>query len=239
MGYSQTYTVIAGLAELIPAILLFFRPTYLLGAPLLAPVLFNVAALNYLYAVPVKQYSTLLVLMALGLIAPHTLSLLRFLRGHPALVTLPKVELPPKWRPYWIGAKCLLLAVMIIGDASSTWKLHQERLQIRASSTVGGVYSTNTPTSPFRKLAITPQTNNRAMIRVEYANTTSQRFLATFDTQKSTMDVGSSHYQYQLTGNTLSLTDSTGSYLFRRVPQNYMTLLSTPFAWVQEFPFNR
>lgn len=70
-GASATYQIVGGLAEFIPGVLLVFRRTSLLGAMLAVPVMANVVLLNFAYDVPVKLYSTHLLVMALAVIAPN------------------------------------------------------------------------------------------------------------------------------------------------------------------------
>lgn len=64
MGYSRTYTIFAGAGEVIGGVLLFFRRTTTLGALILCGVLANVVALNFSYGIPVKIFSSLLLLLA-------------------------------------------------------------------------------------------------------------------------------------------------------------------------------
>ncbi|HEY4356083.1 MAG TPA: hypothetical protein VGN16_10080 [Acidobacteriaceae bacterium] len=89
MAGSRWYTMFGGFAEIIPGILLFFRRTRTLGALLGTAVLFNVVMLNFCYDVPVKLYSSHLVLMCLFLLAPDVMALLRLfvLRGQAQLKT--------------------------------------------------------------------------------------------------------------------------------------------------------
>jgi hypothetical protein len=70
MGFSQGYTLFAGLAEMLGGVLMISRRTTLLGAMVSAGVLTNVVLLNFFYDVPVKQFSAHLLFMALLLIAP-------------------------------------------------------------------------------------------------------------------------------------------------------------------------
>ena len=56
-GHSGPYTFIAGLAEIVGAVLLLWRRTTLIGALLLAGVLVNIVLLNFCYDVPVKLFS--------------------------------------------------------------------------------------------------------------------------------------------------------------------------------------
>jgi hypothetical protein len=70
MAASRPYEVLTGVLEILPALLLFHRRTALLGAVLAAVVLANVVALNWCYDVPVKLYSTHLLVAALALLLP-------------------------------------------------------------------------------------------------------------------------------------------------------------------------
>lgn len=65
MGYSVAYNIFTGLGEVIGGLLLFFRRTTTLGAMLLIAVLSNVVILNFAYDIPVKLFSSHLLLMAL------------------------------------------------------------------------------------------------------------------------------------------------------------------------------
>ena len=64
MMYSRPYAFFGGLMELAVVVLLCFRRTATLGAILGLAVMTNVAILNYAYGVPVKLYSTMIVLSA-------------------------------------------------------------------------------------------------------------------------------------------------------------------------------
>lgn len=71
MGSSTPYTHFGGWGEVIGAALLFWRRTTTLGALILCGVIGNVVALNYFYDVPVKIFSSSLLLMAIFLVAPE------------------------------------------------------------------------------------------------------------------------------------------------------------------------
>jgi hypothetical protein len=71
MGFSGPYNVFTGLAETVPACLLFFRRTATLGALLLVAVMTNVVMLNLCYDVPVKIFSTQLALLSLYIAMPR------------------------------------------------------------------------------------------------------------------------------------------------------------------------
>src|SRR5262249_11775618 len=78
MGTSMAYTIFAGICEVVAGTLLLFRRTTMLGATISFGVLLNIALLNFCYDVPVKLYSTNLLLMAIFLAAPDLRRLLNF-----------------------------------------------------------------------------------------------------------------------------------------------------------------
>jgi len=71
MSASYAYNLFAGLGEVVGGVLLFWRRTTTLGAAILVGVLANVVVINFAYDVPVKLYSTHLLLMTLFLLAPQ------------------------------------------------------------------------------------------------------------------------------------------------------------------------
>ncbi len=72
MGASRAYTIFAGLGEIAGALLLIWRRTTVLGAIVVIGVMSNVVMLNFCYDVPVKQFSSHLLLMAVFLLIPDT-----------------------------------------------------------------------------------------------------------------------------------------------------------------------
>ena len=70
MGISYAYNLFAGLAEMTSGFLLFFRRTVMLGSLLAIAVMSNVVIINFAFDVPVKLYSSHLLLMAIFLVAP-------------------------------------------------------------------------------------------------------------------------------------------------------------------------
>ena len=82
MGASPAYQIFGGMLEMLGGLLLTTRHTTLLGALICMGVLSNVVALNFCYDVPVKIFSTHLLLMALFLVAPYMKRLIDlFVRG--------------------------------------------------------------------------------------------------------------------------------------------------------------
>jgi hypothetical protein len=71
MSASRPYAIFADAVEVTAGALLLFRRTTTLGAMVAAAAMTNVVALNYCYDVPVKLYSTNILLMAVFLLAPE------------------------------------------------------------------------------------------------------------------------------------------------------------------------
>jgi len=85
MQASKPYELFGGACEVLGGILLFHRRTALLGACVSIGTLTNICALNWLYGVPVKQYSAHLLLYAIALLAPFLPQLSAvFVRNRPS-----------------------------------------------------------------------------------------------------------------------------------------------------------
>jgi uncharacterized membrane protein YphA (DoxX/SURF4 family) len=76
MGYSTVYNIFTGLWEVIAGVFLLFKRTRLIGVLLVIAIMSNVVMLNFAYDVPVKLFSTHLLLMAFVLIGPDIKRLL-------------------------------------------------------------------------------------------------------------------------------------------------------------------
>ena len=117
MGASVTYNVFTGLGELTGGLLLVFRRTTLLGALVCIGVMTNVVMLNFSYDVPVKLYSSHLLLMAVFL-AAHDLrrlaNVLVFNRP------VEPVEERPLFRRRWLHYGTKALAVLFVGYVTFT-----------------------------------------------------------------------------------------------------------------------
>lgn len=117
MGASPAYTVFAGLGETVGGLLLFFRRTRLLGALVVIGVMSNVAVLNYAYDVPVKLFSTHLLLLAIGLAALHARRLAAFfLRNE----TAPPALHRPLFRARRLNLGARVLGLALVGSVAWT-----------------------------------------------------------------------------------------------------------------------
>jgi hypothetical protein len=117
MGASVAYNVFTGLGELAGGLLLVFRRTTLLGALVCIGVMTNVVMLNFSYDVPVKLYSTHLLLMAVFL-AAHDLRRLAnvLVLNRPA----EPVEDRPLFRRRWLHWSTKALGVLFVAYLTFT-----------------------------------------------------------------------------------------------------------------------
>ena len=92
MGHSQPYTKLAGGAEVLGAVLLLSRRLYVIGALVIAIVMTNVVALNFCYDVPVKLFSSELLIVSIALVLPQARRIIAVLIGRGA------AEVPPRVR---------------------------------------------------------------------------------------------------------------------------------------------
>ncbi|HEY6034869.1 MAG TPA: hypothetical protein VIV58_11430 [Kofleriaceae bacterium] len=110
MGYSLPYNLFTGAAECLGGALLLFRRTTTLGSLVLIAVLANVVMLNLCYDVPVKLYSTELLLVAIVLVWPDIGRLASVVFGFAAPATSDdRWALTRKWRRIAIAVKLLVL----------------------------------------------------------------------------------------------------------------------------------
>lgn len=116
MGYSAAYSFFAGAMECLGGLLLLFRRTATLGAMVTAAVMANVVMMNFSFDIPVKLYSTHLLLAALVVLGPSFGRLLDVLVFHRQ--TEPEDIRPPQWAGWrkWsrYGLKALLIGYVVL-----------------------------------------------------------------------------------------------------------------------------
>lgn len=116
MATSQAYTMFAGFGEIVAGLLIVWRRTTLLGAIVTFGVMTNVLMLNMCYDVPVKLYSSHLVLAAFLVLMPELQRLCNvFLLNRPAAT----VCLDGIWQARWawwtrIVLKCAVVFFLVL-----------------------------------------------------------------------------------------------------------------------------
>lgn len=134
MGFSTPYTIFAGCVELVPAVLLVFRRTALLGSLIAFAVLLNIVMLNFCYDVPVKLVSVNLLILSGFLILPEMGRLFRFfILDLPVTSSRPPLThfRHPHFRQAAVALKIIILATTLVGMTTSSVTYYK---QIRAQN---------------------------------------------------------------------------------------------------------
>lgn len=111
MGASKSYEIFSGAAEMLGGLLLIARRTTLLGALVSIGVMGNVVMLNFSYDVPVKLYSSHLLLMAVFLALPDLRRLANlFIFNRP----VEPAEIRPLFRRVWLNRVALACGTLLL-----------------------------------------------------------------------------------------------------------------------------
>jgi hypothetical protein len=260
MGASAPYTIFAGLTEWLGGVLLVFRRTALLGALVCVAALTNVVMLNFCYDVPVKLFSSHLLLLAIVLVAPHLRRLADLLvLNRPA----PAAPEPRQFQRRWLrlGARAFQV-LFAAGISLYVMYLGQERLTTYYSSRspLRGIWSVDTlqvdgQASPPRGVEALQWKrvifDYPSMVAVQLTNDSPRRYGLELDAAKKTMALAKrddptwkSAFSYeQPTPGRLTL---AGTFEGRkvqaslhRVKEPEFLLVTRGFHWVNEYPFNR
>jgi len=146
MMYSRPYAFFGGAMELAVVVLLCFRRTAALGTLLCLAVMTNVALLNYAYGVPVKLYSTMIVLSALVLLLYDARRLWRFFVTN---ASVPRVERPafynriPRWLQ-WTAKGALVGSVFASSIAAMSAATAPAKTAGSAADAVNGAWRVTT-----------------------------------------------------------------------------------------------
>lgn len=263
MGFSNVYQIFTGIGEALGGLLIVFRRTATLGALLLCGVLANVVLLNYTFDVPVKLFSTNLLLMAIFLVAPDAKRLFDVLvLNHPAA---PRVE-----RPLVTGRGAKIVAVslatLLVGytiytDVKFGLTFYRESLAPNAPKPpVYGIWDVETLTrnGADQPPLLSDSTRIRRVIFGILGRATFR--LMSDSVQRYLVKVDSVKHELALTGRfdpkdvrTLSYTKTDATHLvltgklgddsvvirLRRYDENRFPLMNRGFHWIQELPFNR
>lgn len=264
MGYSRGYNIFAGGAEMLGGILLLFRRTTTLGALVVIGVMANVVALNFFYDVPVKIYSSHLVLMAVFLVLPDVQRLLGVL-----LLNRP-TEPRALGMPFQLSRREArgVLAVKVLFIASVSWAFYDSRanyfVKYNDDSPKPALYGLYEVESFTRDGQVLPPllgdpvrwrymaVNRFSRVTFRLMDDRLQRFGMEHDPSKSTVTLteGPEDAQKKMV---LTYTQPDAEHLvlqgtfqgaplearLKKVDESKHLLVNRGFNWIQEYPFNR
>jgi hypothetical protein len=251
MGSSLAYVVFSGCAEVLGGLLLLFRRTTTLGALVSFGVLANVVALNFCYDVPVKLYSTNLLLMAVTLLVPDLRRLFDFLVLNRATEPADPMAVQIGRRPLRIAAR--VFAVLLAGWAlwSEVDQAYTSYLQVYAHPKhppAYGLFDVET----FRRAGEDRSAAVRKVwfmdqgIGIRNADDRVDNYPVKYDAAKRSITVNNGKGEltwWQPDDSHLQVEGKLdGSPVFarlRRIDSSKILLNSRGFHWINEFPFNR
>jgi hypothetical protein len=260
VGFSGAFSAFTGWAEVIAGVFLLFRRTTLLGAMLSAFVMLNVVMINFCFDVPVKLYSSFLLLASLFLMAPDFGRMAGlFLLNKPVRAKTYRGYLHKRWlRISAVVLKCAFIAMLFISQLQGTFA-RAKRSGKASHPPLYGIYNTEllarghdtippltTDTTRWRQLIV--QHDSYAQVKLmndsmEYISFRVDTTLKTVSIAKRNKDAQKSvlHYTSDSAYLTLSglLDNDSVTYRFRKYDHNRFRLISTGFRWVNEYPYNR
>ena len=259
MGYSAPYTIFSGLAETVGGMLLFFRRTTALGALLLIPVMTNIVILNFCYDVPVKLYSSNLLLMAVFLVGPDLRRLMDLLLlNRPTQAAELASGLPSRWMEYArFGLKLSFIGWVLYTDISSDLQRRKEyAARLQPKTPLFGYYDVE---EYVRNQVIVPAATaqpkrwkrigiNNEMFSIRLMDQTLEQYKMEHDTAKKTLSLSSGDKKSILTLEQLdpdhfvlngNLNGDSIRVQVRKLDSSKSLLVTRGFHWINEVPFNR
>ena len=256
MGASEPYTMFVGFAEMISGILWFPRKTSTLGALMSIGVLSNVVALNFSYDVPVKLFSSHLLVMAIFLLLPDVRRLANFfILNRPTEL----ISEQPLFRRTVLHRGALVVAslfVLIVVGTSLYQSYDQRKNLVGRRSLLYGIWEVeefkqgqSTPTASaqsWRRVIIDIPTRISVQTTDRY-----ERYGSQLDAEKRTLTLRkrddpswNSVLNYEQVSPeiiTLSgtLNGSEVTARLRRSEERKFLLTDRGFHWINEVPFNR
>ena len=235
LGFSPAYQIFAGLMEAIPAILLFFRRTRLLGAVLAVAVLTNVVLINFCFDVPVKLLSSHLLAMAIALVLVDVRRLVAFFVGDRAVAAPESAPLfaSRRWNIAAVVVGVLLIAPSAITEfvqGLGDWKTFGPD---RPKSELHGVYDIESFSVDGEALPalLTDTVRWRALVVDRALPISSRGFTRSGRIAIQSMD-GS------IERRNVDLDESTKTLRF--IPEDYRTAEEVPEdAWVEMLRYDR
>ncbi|AYB33835.1 hypothetical protein [Chryseolinea soli] len=257
MGYSKTYNLFTGSAEILAGTLLFFRRTTLLGALITISIMVNILMLNLSYDVPVKLFSAHLLLIAMVIAAPQLKRLISFF-------ILNKATAPENIRPAFTHPKARLFhgigkAIVILfmaqqlivsgmkreAEMAAFFPERFDAYEVVEHKTNGMAVPEEDKTRRWKKLYVMPNDKcslvymDGATIRWNFAADTVARTMRLSSPDSTTIY----HFQYAIAKDNLytlkgKLNEDSIQVAMRKNSEEFL-LLNRGFHWINEYPFNR
>lgn len=263
MGYSKGYTIFTGTLEFLGGIFLLSRRTLNLGALLTFGVMLNVLMLNYCYDVPVKLFTTHLVIMAIYLISTDINRIFNFFFNDRYTKRVTRENILPeeffrvkqliKWIVIFLYLLYSLSQVKVMKKIRGTnspkeifdGKYNVEQVDLKPNRQ-DNINSTNINISDWQSII---QSRKGSVTIITKLNE-KKHFDLHVDTTKKSIKIiiPSSHkfvaYNYKLLNNNRyklygSNNGDSVNVILKKEDLSEKRLLKRKFNWINEFPYNR
>lgn len=261
IGASKAYTMFSGIAEFIGGILLLFRRTSAIGALIGFAVMINVMMMNYCYDIPVKLYSTQLVIMAFVILYFKGYNLKHVLITHKA-VDAPTFRplFTQKWlRVFRLVLKGSFILYFVVFDCYEQYATVEIMGPDAPKAPLYGIYKPTQLIKNSDTLRLYSDSAEWKQLVIEYPGwamyqqlndrkhqmcfevDTLSRFIITYD-YNDTLNKSTLNYAL-LNDTTMQLSGiykkDTINYTFGKVNLKSFTLINRGFHWINEYPYNR
>jgi len=259
MGYSTPYIVFSGLAEVLGGALLLFRRTATLGAMASAAVLLNIVMLNFCYDVPVKLYSSNLLLTAIFLMAPDLGRLANMLvlnrPTQPAKLDWPAFK--KRWmRLAIVGVQVLFLGYFLFTTVRGRLDTYKNFIVGGPKPALYGLWEVEsfvrngqdlpplaTDTTRWKRVIV----QSPAAMSFRMMDDSARSYSTTYDAAKNNVTLTSAAdknkkdvFAYSKPDpDHLVLTGDSLAVKLRKVDTSKFLLVNRGFHWINERPFNR
>lgn len=257
MGYSQSYTFFSGVCEVAAGLLLFFRRTTVIGALLSLAVMTNVMVLNFTFDVPVKLFSTHLVLISIFICSPNIVTFIQLFFTKQS-VALKREALVFKNKWVRVG-RYVLKAFFIFWFPFSMLTSELGYIEEEPENPLMATYFTeefiiNKDTVSYRNPS--PNSWNKLIMNESFAkiifkeknaefydlkvDTLERSF--TFKSYEDSTAVNVFNYQFFDDNYCLvqgKMEKDSIKAIFRVKKKEDYQLVTRKFSWIQEFPYNR
>ncbi len=261
IGYSKAYSAYTGWAEVVGGLLLLFRRTTLLGSLVVFIVTLNIAMINYCYDVPVKLYSSVLLLMALFLMAPDVKRVFNVLLGKGTVekISFPSMLKSTKTKIAWLIIKAMFIISLLYSTISGAISSQKQYGDLRKLPPLYGIYNTETVirnndtilplgTDSTRWKQLIIQFENNAQVKMMNDSLKYYNFIVNDSLKNILMysyadTANKSTLFYQKDSTSLIITGLMGKdsvqMKFKKFDINKFRLVNRGFHWVNEYPYNR
>lgn len=260
LGHSSAYNMFMGIAEVSGGLFLLWRRTQFVGSIIASLVMINVLMMNFCYDIPVKLFSSELLLFALFIFGKDGYRLIRDLFAvDKGIGKLYHVDEKKKWKVNIVRALIILLPLIIIAENFISVITMAAEQREEPAPHFYGVYDVKS----YINLSDSAQTKKYEnewsqiivdkfdMTRVRFNNGQDIWYRQVIDTNEKSfrlMKVDSDKYEYKF--NYISFSrDSILLFGTVREDSVAVTLISSDtsslrlinrgFHWINEYPYNR